>query len=45
MSRVNTLAEQQKADRKSLDRLIRWKQRVNTVMSSHDMPIPADDDD
>lgn len=45
VSHVNTLRQQQRDDRKAIDRLIRWKNRVNTVLAANSMPVPSDDDD
>lgn len=44
VARVQSMAEERKKDRRDLDRLVRWKQRVNTVLAQHNMTIPLDDD-
>jgi len=41
--RVDTLSKARDKDREVIDSLVRWRQRVNTILLTHHIEVPEDD--
>lgn len=41
--RVDTLSKAREKDKGVIDSLVRWRQRVNTILLTHNIEVPEDD--